>query len=531
MQFANESRTAFRLTLLGFVLLIDVSGYPAHNYAVLTSECIERVRSDFGKMKKADKIRANGRLIGFYSFNESSSNLIALSVSKTNVKLPILNLNFTNLMLLDASFNGLESIDNIGNGTFPSLQLFNASHNAITNVKSHVFGHLKEVEILDLSHNCFVRFHPDYVFLQHENLKKIYLNNNLLHTIQFKFSEPRTMKLDHFDLSNNFIDEFANFEIQIDHLKLQNNKLTSVVIFNAENMIVEAQHNEMVHFIAPRSVFKKLNLSYNHLSYLSNVELNEATILDLSHNNITSWSTEPATSDYTDGYVDSDHEFSDDSESSEKETIKKLHSIKTQNLNLSYNNISSVHELKHFADCITLNLQGNAIKNIDAEDFRVLFPMLKRVNLMENPLTKVDQNDLKFFNSTRLLQLHFDFETTTKAPPTSTFLPLLPPLFPLPAITTSKIIDQTDSTTLTPMTSSPQTESTAQSKSIIATTETHQADSTAAKAVETSPFSIWIFAFVFAFVIVSSVIFMIYRKQYRGVRIINRGYNETENFM
>lgn len=136
-------------------------------------------------MQKLQKISVNSRAMGFYGFNDSSFSVITLSVSKTDVKLPLLNISYTNMIVLDTSFNGIANIDDIGHETFPSLKLLNLSHNALTSVKSHLFAHIKEVEILDLSYNCFVKFHTDHILHRHESLKKLYLNNNRLHTVKF----------------------------------------------------------------------------------------------------------------------------------------------------------------------------------------------------------------------------------------------------------------------------------------------------------------------------------------------------------
>lgn len=503
------------------------NAYPAHNYGVLTQECVDRTRTEFDKIPKSNKIRFNDRLVGYYGFNGSSSSAISLSISKTNVSLPILGINYTNLLLLDASFNGLESVDDIGNGTFPSLRLLNLSHNALASVKSQVFSHLKEIEILDLSHNCFVRFHADYVFLRHEHLKKLFLNNNLLHMIQFSLSEPKTLQLDYFDISNNFLKEFANFEIEINHLNLRNNSIGSLVVFHANKMILDAQHNKLAHLIAPQGSFTSLNLSHNELFYLSSVEIIEATNLDLSHNHLELWSRDGASDEYVDwndaaldSYDDALEQFTPDEDDIMK--VASVRVVKASFLNLSWNNISSVNQLRHFADCLIIDLEGNKLKDLTAEDFRFHFPLLRRVNLKNNPLTAIDEHDLHFYNSTRLLQLHFDYGTTTKAPDsTSTFFPTLPPLPILfPAIKASTKLNRIETTTeRSPRATShsPPSASTTSTNPIIAADD--------AKSVP-----VWMFAVAFVAIIVASITYLTYRKQ-RGARFVRRSYNEAENYL
>lgn len=538
MKAANKSSSIFRFSVVSLVAVTD--SYPAHNYGVLTSECIDRVQHDFANLPKTEKIQVNGKLMGFYGFDGSSDSLVTLSVAKSNVRLPI-TLNYTNLLLLDASYNNLGHIDDIGNFTFPSLRLFNLSHNSIVNIQSHVFGHLKEVEILDLSHNCFVNFNPGLTFIRHENLKKLYLQNNLLHVIQFSLGEPKQMTLEVFDIANNFIEEFANFGVQINHLNMQNNAIRSAIIMHADQMVLQAQQNQMVHLIAPQGTFKMLNLSHNGFSLMSYIEVDAARVLDVSHNQLERWSTEGESEEYVydDSVSDTDDSVAGllaDDRKALNEALQLTTGIKVQYLNLAQNNISSINELRHYKDCLVLNLESNQLSNIDPEHFRMQFPMLKRVNLIDNPLTPADETHLQFFNHTYLLQLHFDYGTTTVAPPMSTFLPPLPPITLLlpPSITASKIIARTDSTTSTPTTSkSPQTESSTHSKSIIVTTEAHRDERTTIKPSHDESFPVWMFALVFAAIIVTSIIYMTHNRTTKSdSRFFNHGgYNDTENFL
>ncbi|CRL05494.1 CLUMA_CG018103, isoform A [Clunio marinus] len=520
------------LTTLGFVIFVN--GYASHNYDVLTSDCIEQARMSFKAMPKQKKIIINGKTMGYYGFSDSSTSVITLNISRSDVRIPTANMSYINMIVFDASYNGIENIDDIGNETFPSLKSFNLSHNALKNVHSHLFTHCKEIEILDLSYNCFIKFQPGEVFLQHENLKKLLLNNNRLHFILFTPGLPKVMVLEYLDISNNFLTEFSNDEVQIHRLEMKNNSLANVVIFHAENMILNAQHNKMLHFIAPGGNFKLLNLSHNDFSYISFVEVNEAKILDVSHNRIQSWTSIESSEEMYEDWKDSEENFGvdyidEDASVFDKSDVQKvLHErvgVKSGFLNLASNNLSSIHDLRHFKNCIEMNLASNNLRNIDLESFRILFPMLKKVNLINNPLTSVDEIELKFFNSTRFLKLHFEYHSSTEVPKTFT---LVPPtkMLTLP-ITTSTIISRVDAMTTPPMT-------TVSTQSIKVTSENHNTESfndTTIKPVEKNSLKLWLLAISLSAIIVSTVIYIIYRRRNQNVQILRRTYNEAENYL
>lgn len=526
---------------MGFALAIDA--YARHNYEVMRTECVERRQAEFIKMLKQTKITVNERKIGYYGFDDSADHVITLSVAKTNVKLPMLHLSFKNLIKFDASYNNMEKIDDIGNETFPYLRLFNLSHNAISSVKSYVFSHLKEVEILDLSHNCFVEFHYDIVFLKHEKLKELYLHDNLLHQIHSLMQEPKVMTLDFLDISNNFIQSFTNFDIEIKHLEMTNNALESVKMYHGDQMILNAATNKITSFLTLAS-FKLLNLSHNEISFFSDIQFKEALTLDLSYNKIKKF--DEFSSSFEDEILTGENESSEKISSENSENVHDAKQIfdvlrtKVEHLSLAYNNLSEITELAIYKDCKTLNLEGNMLKNIDLEKFRELFPLLKRVNLINNPLSAVDENDLKYFNTTQFLQLHFDYSFATKAPiilPTllPTLLPIfLPPFHPTKPSGTStpKIIDKIETRTeRQPRTSShmPTIEPTTHSKSMETTVETHHANSSV-KPLNKNSSKVWIFALVFVAVIVLSMICLNYRKQKWESRGFSRKYNEAENY-
>lgn len=520
-----------------------------------------KVNSEYRKMAKVTKIFVNNKLIDYAGFNESSS-LISLSVARSNVKLPVLNLSYKNLLKLDASFNGLEKIDDIGNETFPSLRLFNLSHNALTSAKSHIINHLKELEILDLSHNCFVRFHYDQMFLKHETLKKLYLNNNRLHSVQATLSEPKIMALDVLDFSNNFITEFSNFEIQIKHLNMRNNLLKSVNIFHASNMFLHAQHNEMVHFFAPSGTFRYLNLSHNEFEFLSYVEVERAIILDISHNHLRLWHPDDISGEILD--VDTNEILVSESDENlyDKNTIKKKLQekvgVRVTSLDLSYNSIDSIDVLRHYKECVLLNLASNKLSSIYPPEFHNVLPGLGEVNLRNNSLTESDVLKLERFNNELSDQLQLKFvykpppepQASTLFPPHALIsippIPTLPPHFFAALTARAKMIEMST----TPARSSPyqttsqapQTESTTQTKSIIVTTGVQppanlsESEESAEIVDDNSPppldgksFSAWTLAIVFSAIIVSSIIYVVLSQQKRGVRIIYRSYHEAEN--
>lgn len=390
MKIFNFSRIFFYVLC---TLAIIAKGYPAHNYNILKNECIEKARQSFLATKMRDtKITVNERLMGYYGFKSSASAVILLDVSNTDVQLPKMNLSFTNLIMLHASNNGLEKIDDIGNETFSSLKFLNLSHNAISSVASHVFSHLSEVEVLDLSHNCFVQFNYDHVFLRHENLKKIYLQDNLLHTVHGTPGVNHVMSLDLLDLRRNSIEKFDTFNLQVKNLQLRSNELKSLTIHHAKAMTLDAGENSLSSFTSS-GTFSHLDLSNNDFKLISQVEIREAKVLILSHNEI-----------------ESNAEISSEEEDEDEEGIQ------TDILDISHNKLSSMHDLRHFKSCRVINLEGNELKNLDFEKIRQDFPFVKRVNLRRNPLTEIDLTEAKFHNDTRFLNIHFDYAVEEPAP-------------------------------------------------------------------------------------------------------------------
>lgn len=495
------------------VLIAFSSAYPAHNLDILKNECMERSRKDFAVMKKESKITVNGRLMGYYGFENSASAVILLDVSNTDVQLPKMNFSFTNLIMLHASNSGLEKIDDIGNETFPSLKFLNLSHNTISSVVSNVFSHLRELEVLDLSFNCFVHFNYDHVFLRHEHLKKIFLHDNLLHSVRGTAGLNHIMQLDMLDLKRNIIEEFNDFNLQVKHLELKSNALQSLEIHHAQSMTLDASENNLTSFIA-LGRFTRLDLSRNDFKFLSQVEIKEAKILNLSYNLIESC-LESSVGD------ESDEEtiFSN-------EDGNERDGILTEILDISHNNISSMKNLHLFKFCESISLEGNQLKNLDFEKIRQDFPRVKRMNLINNPLTDFDLTEIKFHNDTRFLNIHFDYATASESPET-TLLPQLSIFFPTLSTTASNVDSRPlEVTTL-------QNEKIIEKKPAIEGVEEGKL-SEITKDVDKFVF-LWIFAaalFALLSISIVLVIFIIYNKHSRAVtplRFMNREFNEAEN--
>lgn len=497
--------------------------YPSHNYEILKAECIDRTQRDFNNnigKRKETRITVNGKQLGYYGFENSANAVILLDVSNTNVQLPKMNISFTNLIMLHASYNGLEKIDDIGNETFPSLKFLNLSHNAISNVKSHLFIHLSEIEILDLSHNCFVHFNYDHVFVKHENLKKIYLHDNLLHKIHGTAGlNNHLLHLELMDLSRNFIEDFSDLNIEIKELKFANNSLKSLNIHHADGMKLYARHNQITSFSANGN-FKILDLSHNEFKYLSQVEVTDAKTLQLSYNQI-------------EGLADSISEYSeypDDSVEvlSSEEAVDGHESDEVGNnveiLDLSHNKLEDINCLKYFKLATSINLESNNIKNVELEDIRKKFIKLTYINFINNPLTSVDMDEMKFHNDTRFLNMHIDFIATSTASP-STLLPLLIPTTQTPEIINSTTESQLNTTQLTTTTSTTCTEH----NNIIMLKGENTVTANKIEWHNRQEYWIWIFGIL---VIAGFIVSIIYNKQRNKtqMRYMNREFNEAENF-
>ncbi|XP_070504646.1 toll-like receptor 3 [Chironomus tepperi] len=504
------------LLLLWSSMNLYTLAYPSHNYEILKAECIERTQRDFNNnigKRKETKIIVNGKQLGYYGFENSANAVILLDVSNTNVQLPKMNISFTNLIMLHASYNGLEKIDDIGNETFPSLKFLNLSHNAISNIKSHLFNHLSEIEILDLSHNCFVHFNYDHVFLKHENLKKIYLHDNLLHKIHGTTGlNNHLMHLELMDLSRNYIEDFNDLNIEIKELKLTNNSLKSLNIHHADEMKLYARHNQITSF-STNGNFKFLDLSHNEFKYLSQIEVTDAKVLQLSYNQIEGLAMTES-SEYTESSDDvTSYEEDDDGQKSDEVGIN------VEILDLSYNKLENINSLKFFQKAIKINLESNNFKNIELENIRKKFQRLTYISFINNPLTSVDLDEMRFHNDTRFLNMQIDFIATTTSP-SSTFLPLLIPTTQTP--TTESQLNTTQSTTTTSTACS-------EHNNIIMLKGENTVTANKIEWHNRQEYWIWIFGI---FVIAGFIVSIIYNKQQNKtqMRYMNREFNEAENF-
>lgn len=545
----------FHIFIRLLVTILDISNeHPVHstrNYATHVDEaskCIQKSQSEFSKLRKSTKIIVNDKPVTFNGFDGKSSHVVKLSVSKTSVKLPLMGINYQNLLRLDASYNGLEKIDEIGNETFPSLRLFNLSHNALTSVHSYVFSHLHEVEIVDLSFNCFVKFQYDRFFLRHENLKQLYLNNNRLHSVQSTFSEPRIMTLDTLDLSNNFIDYFSNYDLQINHLNLRNNAIRRLTILHAAGMTLDVANNKLVHIFAPRGTFKLLDMSFNKIEFLAFIELEEATVLDLSHNSIKGWTT----ADKSYSFESSEQSISGEGTYQLQTAIRRLVGIRTDVLDLSFNEISSIRDLTHFKTVKNLNLQNNSLESISPLQFVSTFPMAQHVNVINNPLTDVDVRKIKAFNSnhSEKFQLKFNYEVTTPASQLPRSIPIvLPPTlrpFVIPTLVppivraTMKKLDERPTTTTRSLMASttPLIQPSTELESVTETTGIHaQIEGTASAHDEVSSMKLphsatpmFAFAFVCMAIILSTITCMSLKRM-QTAQIVYRNFNHAEDFL
>lgn len=533
----------------------------------MKNECVTKARSDFKNMKKQTKVQINEKTMGFYGFASSgTAAIITLNVSFTDIRIPFVNASFTNLLMFHAAYNGLEKIDDIGNETWPSLKLLNLSHNALTNVKSKLFPYLKELEILDLSSNCFTHFHFERELYIHENLKKLYLQHNLIHKIVWPFTTTDIgHSLDFLDLSNNKLQLFHCDSMAIKTLLLNNNVLEKINYQEHATYPykchLEAQHNHIREFISTYD-FSHLNLSYNELDNLDDFYLDYfggADVLDLSHNNIKPTVIEDAveSDEYT---LDMDYSFlSDEYRSALTSRLRNIYTTKIINVNLSYNRMETLHSIngiERFRNCVELNLEGNNMANLSYDKIRSEFKKLTHVNLKKNPLTKVDLNEIKFHNTTQFLGINFDYDDPDKKVEIKKVDPLMGLLLPLPPIEhlhhPTSLIDLLRTTEKPPSTTTRTTKPANYNKTlttsntsttplikVITTTTTESQKSTEIPLLdnETDSYqSIWIWITVIGIVLVAPL--MIYFtflhkrfQRYWTSAYTPRTYNEAENFL
>lgn len=504
-------------------LINQISSLTAHSGNVLEQECVNRALDGYKAMKKIQKIQLNNRLTGFYGFNASAHAVITLDISYTNVKISFLNVSFTNMLRLHASYNGLEGIDDIGIATLPSLKLLNVSHNAISRVKSHVFGHMKEIETLDLSHNCFLYFDFEREVLTHENLKELYLNNNFLHRVSCRSSfDISDIRLSLLDVSNNFLEKFDDFILEMDNLMISNNSLTTLFIYGHGKMHVEAQFNNLESFIST-SEFSYLNLSHNHISNLHNVNVKIAKIFDLSHNKIVyNERVESNNEAEESSYDDVSSDYSSDEIEVIKKRLKEYFQISTTHLNLSHNEITNATILENFKDMEFVNFESNFLNYVDIEELREKYAKLKHVNLKGNPLTPFAISEMRYHNDTRFLNMHLDFDVTTEeAAKTSP-----PILFPTQA--SNELISTTASDTTTKIA---ETKITKEMKSKIARITTSDSQHDAAQ-IETNGKLFYLYPIIsLTFILILILLSFRLRRKSLQAQIGNRTYHEAENYL
>lgn len=511
----------------------------------MRNECVANARSEFKHMKKETKVQINEKTMVFYGFASSgTAAIITLNVSFTDIRIPFVNASFTNLLMFHAAYNGLEKIDDIGNETGPSLKLLNLSHNALTDVKSKFFPYLKELEILDLSSNCFTHFHFEHDVYRHENLKKLFLQNNLIHKVEWP-TESYGIRhtLDFLDLSNNYLKIFNSVSMAFKTLLINNNALEK--LFYQEMYTfgykchLEAQHNHIYEFLSTFE-FSHLNLSYNEMESLDDLYLFKLNIdmLDLSHNKIKS-----TYSDDEDEFIDYTSDFDYPVPRDDSRDISSA----IKNVNLSYNQIENLHQVSgmiKFKNCLVLNLEGNKMANLSYDKIRSEFKSLTHMNLKNNPLTKVDLNEMKFHNTTQFMGIHFDYDDPDKKEEIKKIDSLTQLVIPIPPTQNPPSIIQLLSTTETlPSTTklsnyietsiTTSTTSTTTSSTKVTTTTTKSEKSTDNKAG--IHHSIWIWITVIGIVLITPLVifFVFLRKRFQRwtSAFTPRTYNEVENFL
>lgn len=487
-------------------------------------KCVQNVEVKFNAMKKATKIRVNGKLMRFYGFDKSAENLISLDVSRTGIEIKFQNTNFHNLMILEATHNNYRNISSeIGNETYPSLRIFNFSNNALTIVEPKIFKHMKEVENLDLSYNCITSIEAQ-VFTELKYLKELHLHNNLVTSFGENLGHPGSVKpLKVVDISNNRLKHFYDFGLAIENLNIAKNEIEYLNLYNSNDMNLDASFNQLKCLNSYNvASYKRLNLSHNNIETLRNVVLTKATTVDLSYNKISSNYDE-----------EEDDEWGN---SIEKSYIKH----KVVNLNVSFNYLQNFECIaNNYIVGKSLNLNHNSLSNVSFEDFKSHFPEIEFVSLNGNPLSTVDEHELKFHKDTRFLPIHFEYDFTTKPPSPPRMLHSIY-LTTTTTTTTENSIPSTTTTIKSELKSishesSTMPHSTSSSKESISVTQSIRDEIKSADIEEDGNVSITIWIFVSLILIIVLTILFIFNsflnRRNSHVRVVQVSNNEFENVM
>jgi len=138
--------------------------------------------------------------------------------------------NFKQLTSLQLNNNNIKDIESIANCTFSKLTNLNLSNNEIENITPLAKCNLSQLEELILDHNKIQNIN-DFKDAKFKDLKKLTLNNNKLISIE-GFKESKIDKLNELILNDNLIEDISPICSltlgQVNVLYLHNNKINNI---------------------------------------------------------------------------------------------------------------------------------------------------------------------------------------------------------------------------------------------------------------------------------------------------------------
>ena len=233
------------------------------------------------------------------------NSLTYLNLSQNNITKIGRNsfINFHHLLILNLSCNKLKIIDKYLFQGLINLMVLNLYQNGICRIESDSFKDLPNLEILNLDSNLINNNYYSRIYLVNKNLTKLYLNSNVLHSLDYMFSEHITFKfIEILDFQKNHIqniqDDFFIILKHLQYLYLNDNSIRCLnrnhfanlhflEYLDLSNNCIWYLDSELFHNLFH---LKTLKLSENFIESVPNdlfKKLSSLQVLDLSYNAIT----------------------------------------------------------------------------------------------------------------------------------------------------------------------------------------------------------------------------------------------------